>query len=183
MTSRYWSSLHRRLQRHERSTAGCRRSALSTDDRSHEQSTPRMIRSYDVEHTRSRPISEVKLRSARPVLGTEMAWEALVTNLLPFFASFFPSSALVFALQRVRAVVRIRAREKRARTGKKRARTTSLDLPPLSLERDPPSVFPSMGRVRRSKPVWATFLRRARRWSVSDPCYFLLAREGTTTTT
>ena len=95
MTSRYWSSLHRRLQRYERSTA-CRRSALSTDDRTHEQSTPRMIRSYDVEYTRSRPISEVKLRSARPVLGTEMAWEALVTNLLPVFCLLFPSSALCF---------------------------------------------------------------------------------------
>ena len=62
--------------------------ALTTIEHIHEQFPSSMIRSYDVEYTRSRPISEVKLRSARPVLGTEMAWEALVTNLLPFFAVF-----------------------------------------------------------------------------------------------
>jgi hypothetical protein len=42
----------------------------------------RMIRSYHPEYTRSRPISEVKLDWAGPVLWTEMTREAPVTNLL-----------------------------------------------------------------------------------------------------
>ena len=41
-----------------------------------------MIRSYHPEYTRSRPISEVKLDWAGPVLWTEMTREAPVTNLL-----------------------------------------------------------------------------------------------------
>ena len=45
-------------------------------------STPYMIRSYHPEYTRSRPISEVKLDWAGPVLWTEMTREAPVTNLL-----------------------------------------------------------------------------------------------------
>jgi hypothetical protein len=40
----------------------------------------RMIRSYDPEYTRSRPITEVKLGSAPPVLRSEMTREAGVTN-------------------------------------------------------------------------------------------------------
>ena len=43
---------------------------------------PYMIRSYHPEYTRSRPISEVKLDWAGPVLWTEMTREAPVTNLL-----------------------------------------------------------------------------------------------------
>ena len=70
-----------------------------------------MVRSYDVEYTRSRPISEVKLRSARPVLGTEMAWEALVTNLLPFSPVFL----LVNALQTPLAIQNSRKQPKRPR--------------------------------------------------------------------
>ena len=42
-----------------------------------------MIRSDHPEYTRSRPISEVKLDWAGPVLWTEMTREAPVTNLLP----------------------------------------------------------------------------------------------------
>ena len=45
-------------------------------------SFPPMIRSYHPEYTRSRPISEVKLDWAGPVLWTEMTREAPVTNLL-----------------------------------------------------------------------------------------------------
>ena len=45
-------------------------------------SFPTMIRSYHPEYTRSRPISEVKLDWAGPVLWTEMTREAPVTNLL-----------------------------------------------------------------------------------------------------
>ena len=58
-----------------------------------------MIRSYDPEYTRSRPISEVKQDSAGPVLWTEMTREAPVPNLLlprgvvsPSFFFFAPST-------------------------------------------------------------------------------------------
>jgi hypothetical protein len=52
-----------------------------------------MIRSYDPEYTRSRPITEVKLGSAPPVLRSEMTREAGVTNRFAgrnnFFRFFF----------------------------------------------------------------------------------------------
>ena len=44
-------------------------------------------RPYHVEHTSSRPITEVKQHWARIVLGWETAWELLV--LLAFFSLYF----------------------------------------------------------------------------------------------
>ena len=54
-------------------------------------------RPYHVEHTSSRPITEVKQHWARIVLGWETAWELLVLlAFLPLLFAIFKSAVLSF---------------------------------------------------------------------------------------
>ena len=71
-------------------------------------------RSYDVEYSDTRPIIELKLRSAGPVLRTEMTREAPVTIVLPFFCRFNYVYALNYPLRLEWA----RLTQKRARTAR-----------------------------------------------------------------
>ena len=71
-------------------------------------------RSYDVEYSDTRPIIELKLRSAGPVLRTEMTREAPVTIVLPFFCQFNYVYALNYPLRMEWA----RLTQKRARTAR-----------------------------------------------------------------
>ena len=66
------------------------RSREGTSGRVSQQLAATINRSYDVEYSDTRPIIELKLRSAGPVLRTEMTREAPVTIVLPFFCQVCP---------------------------------------------------------------------------------------------
>ena len=90
------------------------RSREGTRGRSSQQLATTINRSYDVEYSDTRPIIELKLRSAGPVLRTEMTREAPVTIVLPFFCQFNYVYALNYPLRLEWA----RLTQKRARTAR-----------------------------------------------------------------
>ena len=90
-------------------------------DHTSQQLSAPINRSYDVEYSDTHPIIELKLRSAGPVLRTEMTREAPVTIVLPFFCTFNYVYALNYPLRLEWA----RLTQKRARTARAAVGTRS----------------------------------------------------------